>query len=265
MAEIMDTFQQNIEQPRPDVQKIARVAATGKARPGAPVGTRIGAQAAEAAAKAEAKKLAVTGEMAQAKIGQQKEFIQRDVDRKQEELVSNRRSAMQELDVNNQIRINESTSKISQQLSKIAQQFGLTKDNILTKFSQDKRELADREDAAQLEQVGFLLGLQDKEYVATMKQIADERQLYDEANFKEEMLNTVLGDKFALFLDDIGFRKEVMLENDLRFLESMEKMSLKQILDLSEIDAEAARESAIWNGITEVGIGTLEMVALKGK
>lgn len=81
----------------------------------------------------------------------------------------------------------------------------VTLDDIFGQFQAENKLLADRRDAADLEQLGFQLAMSDRAYMDELNRIGRERRLQNDQSFEMEMRNIIFGDDLAGLLEDMNY------------------------------------------------------------
>lgn len=217
---------------REQTQDIATTLATrtGKAVTGAPRIAAIGEQQTLAAGQAATTQQRVQGEMglqeirtaATAQATQQKQEqdrlkqatqlkeqqVQQQGELSLRELGARERDFEMKLNAQESQRVQMINHNARTQLVNLLTDRSLTVDNLFSEFNFSKKELAFRRDAAMIEQRGFLLSLQDSEYMAELERVGKRRQLTDALEWREEVMRVRLGDQMVDFLDDIRFKKD---------------------------------------------------------
>ncbi len=115
-----------------------------------------------------------------------------------------------------------------QKLKELASDRRVTSADLFQSFDHSNQELEQRKDAAELEQLGFLLAMRDKSYLDELERVGQERGLQDEMAFREESTRLAFGNSTSDLLSKLGFQSA---------FNSDEREFEKQ---LSGIDAEGA-------------------------
>jgi len=147
---------------------------------------------------------------------------------------------------------NEINNLADNQLKTLASQRQLALDDIFSSFEQSKKELEFRKDAAELEQLGFLMAMNDAAYVDELQAVAKERNLMDDQAYREEMLTVTLGDNFKNFLDEMGFREFYNEQGRINESE-LAKIDINSALQMAAAAARDANNQAIVGGVMGVG------------
>ena len=158
--------------------------------------------------------------------------------------------AMAALSNKEQMSLAQMTAQYDSTVKELASSRGIAEDDIFEHFRQGNEDLADREDAAELEQLGFVLRMRDSQYGDTLIRVGKVQGLEDELAFRKESARLRTGDATSLLVDELGFL-EMYNQDERAFAESMNDMSLEQALKLSEAAARDASESQLVNGITK--------------
>ena len=147
---------------------------------------------------------------------------------------------------------NEINNLADNQLKTLASQRQLALDDIFSSFEESKKELEFRKDAAELEQLGFLMAMNDAAYVDELQAVAKERNLMDDQAYREEMLTVTLGDNFKNFLDEMGFREFYNEQGRINESE-LAKIDINSALQMAAAAARDANNQAIVGGIMGAG------------
>ena len=147
---------------------------------------------------------------------------------------------------------NEINNLADNQLKTLASQRQLALDDIFSSFEESKKELEFRKDAAELEQLGFLMAMNDAAYVDELQAVAKERNLMDDQAYREEMLTVTLGDNFKNFLDEMGFREFYNEQGRINESE-LAKIDINSALQMAAAAARDANNQAIVGGVMGAG------------
>ena len=241
-----------------ELQRVAHVAATGKARgqSAVPQRSKIALESAQQAGKAAVQEARIPGEIQSAQLRGQEEAQTARYQQGQDQMAQERELALKQTDLQTKMQLDDTSAQASRQLDQIAQKYGMTKDNILTAYEQKGQMLSDREDAAELEQVSFLLGMQDKGHMAVLNRMGAERKLSQDINFAEEANRLAMGEEMTALMDELGW-KEGMLYDDLAFQENLSNISIEEANAISSAAVTATANKAMVEGgvgITKAGI-----------
>lgn len=122
---------------------------------------------------------------------------------------------------------------------------------MFTQFERSDIQLQDRRDASKLEQLGFLLSLQDRSYMAELQRIGKEKRLQNDVNFQREALKTTLGEDMNMLIKQLGFEKAMNKDvNDLRI--ELGDMKIEDALAIADTAARGASAGRIIEGTTQL-------------
>jgi hypothetical protein len=140
-------------------------------------------------------KIAAQGRMARSNIqaAEQQEAAQREA---REQLARTQRTAEEN------IRMDVIQTTATNNLRKLSNDRQIQFDNIFGEFTRDKKQLADRQDAAELHQLGFEMAMSDRAYTDEINRIGSENRLMNEMNFREESSRIILGNDIDILRDD---------------------------------------------------------------
>jgi len=169
-----------------------------------------------------------------------------------ESIESREEQVLSSLSATEMRKTNEINNLADNQLKTLASQRQLALDDIFSSFEQSKKELEFRKDAAELEQLGFLMAMNDAAYVDELQAVAKERNLMDDQAYREEMLTVTLGDNFKNFLDEMGFREFYNEQGRINESE-LAKIDINSALQMAAAAARDANNQAIVGGIMGAG------------
>jgi hypothetical protein len=138
-------------------------------------------------------------------------------------------------------------SAASQKLKQMATDKRISVDDIFAEFKASNKELEFRKDAAELEQVGFLLAMQDKAYVDTLEMIGKEQNLRDELSFREEMYRVTFGNELNDLTDKLNFQTKYNADQR-AFEMELAKIDINAALQLANAAIRDANNQAIAQG-----------------
>lgn len=136
-------------------------------------------------------------------------------------------------------------------------QFNNQVNAILNDVARNERKLDQHEKQARLEQAGFLLRIQNDDYINNLQRTGQLRRLNNEANFQEELRKAALEDDYQLYKDNIEFQK-LMDADDRTFKTEINQMKLDQAWDIFQTQAKGEQMRNIFTGIGAIGSGLAE-------
>lgn len=140
-------------------------------------------------------------------------------------------------------------NNFSNAFDKLSTETGLERDKMFHAFQSSNKELEDRRDAAELEQVAFLHSMQDKAYLDEIQRISRQRQLEDDVAFQQTVLETTFGDDFQRGLREAGFTMD-MARDDAAFRKEVAALDLDTARALIRAEAKSQATSNIISGVT---------------
>jgi hypothetical protein len=153
-------------------------------------------------------------------------------------------------------------NKATSALQSIAADKGITMNNIFSDVKTSDKELAFREDAADLEQKATLLALQDRSYLDELQRIGQARRLDDSIAFSEELTQTMYDNDMLDFMNSINFRAgQDMKERNLK--DQLAKLGNDQIIQMADLAAQAKNQEALYTGVGQVITTGLDIAAKK--
>lgn len=124
--------------------------------------------------------------------------------------------------------------------------------SILNELERDKDRLDIAKDKAKLEQVGFQLRLQDKQYLDNLQREGSRSRLNSEVGFKEAMADEVLGNSKQLLSKNLEGRS-VLDADDRTFRKSLAAMGVQDAYGMFKEDQKSAKQRAAWEGAGALG------------
>lgn len=155
---------------------------------------------------------------------------------------------LEQQDIEQTAKVNEQKLNLADQLEDYRSAFERQTDNLLGDFERDKRQLEDSRAASKLEQTGFLLRLQDQDYLANLKRVGDMNRLNDSLSFKEAATRSALEDEMGMFKNDLAF-KTFMNADDRQFQEQLANMDINFAMDLAGKQLQAQQNQMIFSGL----------------
>lgn len=258
MSTLLDSIKQNrakLEQQKPMGEELQRIAATrgGKVAP-EPTGAQtvsLGEDIAARAALDQEQQQRIQQEVQAEQLRQQEAGLEQQMTQAQADIAQRRELTFQQLDAAEQSKITDVNNKVSRALQQMAADRNITLDDMFTQFERSDIQLQDRRDASKLEQLGFLLSLQDRSYMAELQRIGKEKRLQNDVNFQREALKTTLGEDMNMLIKQLGFEKAMNKDvNDLRI--ELGDMKIEDALAIADTAARGASAGRIIEGTTQL-------------
>lgn len=109
-------------------------------------------------------------------------------------------------------------------------------------------DLQSSRDIAKVEQLGFLMGLQDEKYIMELKDLGARKRLEKDSEFKIALQQDIFKEYMDLREQDIAFEK--MLKADARtFKKEMAQMDISTAMKLMKANIDAANQRSIMEGV----------------
>lgn len=154
---------------------------------------------------------------------------------------------------------------IEQRREQMSQQFEQQSTQLLNELERSGKELDVQKDAAKIEQLGFMHGMQDKAYIDKLQNEGRKRRLDDNIEFKIALQESVFSDMLALFEDDIRF-KNIMDADERDFAREISNIKAEDFLQAYKSETKAANQRSWWEGIGGIVSGGTKMYsAVKAK
>lgn len=253
----------------------------GKVGQAAPAASNVLEQATQDQNKAQAKQAAVStaiegagqlaqrtgleGQIEQAGAAQQQAFdlnrqgITADASRNQGGLAAQEQMQNVELDAAKQRKLRGINAQAESQLRALSAQGRMEVDDLFADFARSNQELAFRKDAAQLEQLGTLLALQDRKYVDELNRIGEKRKLYDQTNWAKEKSRIVYGSNLDGLMNDLQFKRGEDITNR-EFQKQLASVDITTALEM----ARAAMRDEAQRDMASAGISAISTAAGSG-
>jgi len=127
---------------------------------------------------------------------------------------------------------------------------------ILNQFESGIKQLDSARDKAALEQVGFMLRLQDDKYIADLQQNAQRLGLNNDLKFKEEITRTAFEDDMDIFKSNIEFQTFMNMDNR-KFQLQLANMDINFAMQMASRELDSQKTQALFTGL-----GTLTTAGL---
>jgi len=284
---LLDTIRANLSKPAKeavqtdDLTSTIQSATTGKAATSAgPQADRMQEQVAVQQNKAEQQQVRMDGMLAAADIENKFDTISHQKEMAEQQLASQKQISVEQLqaqkiDAGMKLNWREElsgkkrdsmyrmeTARINHQSRKafanLASEYETTTEDIFSQFAASTKELAFRKDAAELEQIGFTMALQNRQYVENINQIAQERRLTDAVSFAEETQRLILGEELLQYAEEIGFR-EIMDMSDRDFKDEMANINIEQALEMASMMNKSNAEMMKYEAIGGIASGAVQI------
>jgi hypothetical protein len=161
-----------------------------------------------------------------------------------------------ELDAAKQRKLRSINSQAESQLRALAAQGRMDADDIFADFKRSNQELEFRQDAAQLEQLGTLLALQDRKYIDELNRIGEKRKLYDRSNWEKEKARVIYGETLDSLMRDLNFQRGEDVSN-----RDYQRQLAQIDIDTAISMAEAAMRDEATRAMWEAGISAASTAA----
>jgi len=150
------------------------------------------------------------------------------------------------------IKTDQLNNAASMKLREYATQRNIETDNLFADFENNNKELASRRDGAELEQLGFLLAMNDKAYLDELDRVGRERSLRNEVSFREELGRVVWGEQLSQQLAKMQFESGFNAQgrDDSKLLASI---NIDAAMALARAAIEDGNRQAIAQGAVDTG------------
>lgn len=159
------------------------------------------------------------------------------------------------LDAEKEAQLKAMAQKANQALQNLASERRTNVDNLFSNFRMENADLAQRRDAAQLQQVAAAMALSNEKYITQLNRIGQENALYNQINFDKEALRLELGNAFDLLVDNIDWGAGYA-ERQREFERQMGQMSNNDAYKIAMSAIEQNNKQQIASGIMQgIGVG----------
>jgi competence protein ComGC len=275
MATLFEQLQQRLAQapapapttPAPNIKEVL-AAKTGKAiAPGGIAASNVGAGIATDLSNQALQQQATAGQVQAANLGQQAAGINQASQLAQEKLATQARQFSsqqtaagtqalnqlaaegtitdQQRKATEDLKLTNMRNAATMTMQKLASDQDLARNDIFANAKYDTKVLADRSDAAELEQKAFLLALQDKSYMDELKRVGQERRLVSQLDFAAEAQKIALGNQMSQMLQELGFQAGQNLKES-EFKEKLARMNANDVIMLGQLASTQANQRAMW-------------------
>lgn len=149
------------------------------------------------------------------------------------------------------------------QLRQLATQRDVSLDNIFSEFERSNKELQDRRDASQLEQLGFTMAMSDQSYMDEISRIGRQRGLDNDLQFKTEIATMTLGNELSAMADEMSWGR-VFNATRREWEEEIAKISLDSAAQIARAEIKAANTQAMWQAVGTVAGAGIKYASSQG-
>jgi hypothetical protein len=121
--------------------------------------------------------------------------------------------------------------------------------DIFAQFRQSDTELRHRRDAAQVEQLGFLMALRDKEYVDEVRRVGTLRRLSDDLSFKREAFALAAGHQTEALIKEMG-HQEWLTMSEAELMETLAGIDIDSAMSMANTAIRQANTEAVISGVS---------------
>lgn len=269
---LRDSLSQKGEAPTSKQRQIESglAAKTGKAAPTAGVlSSRLGEQAAIAGSKQQLTEQETAGRLTGEELVGKEKALAKQEERKLSALQSQKdleqrgmaskatleregragaeELAGMELDAKKQQQLFAINTGAESSLREMAATRNIKMDSLFSSFKKSNVELEDRKDAAKLEQVGFLLAMQDQRYLDEINRVGNMKNLKNDISFQEEMNHLVWGQETSLLMNNLDFKWDQDVK-DSDFAKQLSKIDIDAALSMANASLQEAQQQAMYEG-----------------
>jgi len=137
--------------------------------------------------------------------------------------------------------------EFEENLANATAQFDRQSDSIMNQFFNGQKSLQNSKDIADLEQLGFIARLDNKQYIDALQLEGQKKRLSEGQNFKLEMAKTVFADSQDFLKDDLQYRA-MMDMDDRAWNENLANMDINKALEFAEAENKQANAEMMAKG-----------------
>ena len=158
-----------------------------------------------------------------------------------EDMARNERSA------NENMKLDSMEASAAQRLRDLTTQREINLDNIFGEFDRSNKQLHQRRDQVELEQLGFDLAMSDRAYIDELNRIGRERLLTNDLQFSEESARITLGDNLEAVIQSLDWGRA--FNGDARnWQEKLASIDLNAAMAMEASMVKGANEAAMYKG-----------------
>lgn len=285
MATLLERIQQTAGTPQPEqrgIEKILRERGGRAVQARGPAASRLGEQAAltagrqalreqtfaerlgEVQARGREQALVEQQALAERRLGQEEELAQERLAAEAAAARAGVTAAEEEARLRRIAKGEATTADINaqaeQRLRDLASARNIQMDDLFAQFEASNLELADRKDAAQLEQMAFNLAMQDKKYLDELDKIGQQRTLENDLSYDEELQRISMEANLDQLMDDIGFQSSRKVA-DRDYQRQLAQIDIDTAIEIARASARDAATRAKWQAAGQLGaIGAQQLV-----
>lgn len=158
------------------------------------------------------------------------------------------------------IQAEETRLNLANRLESYQTAFERQSEDVLREFERDTRSLEDSKDAAKTEQLGFLLRLQNQQYITQLQSEGQMDRFNSSIAFKEAATRSALDDMKEI-LDNELAHDLFMGASNREFKEQVSQMDISFAQNLADSQLKAEKQRAIFSGIGNVAAGAAQYYA----
>lgn len=276
MSTLFEQFNQRLAEPEPqkDVQaQVQKVLGAGSGKAGGasttPAASTLGQQAAQSqvqeAQQQQRLQGAITGAQLKSQEQQQAARVKAETSKQDllddmaaqdrvvketlalQQIAGAEQLATDKMSAERRMTINAMNNAARQKLAVLASDREATIEDLWSTFQRSEKDLGLRRDGAQIEQLGFIMALQDEQYTAELDRIGKRRMLEDEVQFEQEMLNTRLGNSMYSFMENMDFL-EAFNADRRTYLDQLSKIDVNFAIKMAQAALDEENSAKAWQG-----------------
>lgn len=141
-------------------------------------------------------------------------------------------------------------------LAELDDAFTRRSEEILNELSRADKTLDSERKTAKLEQLGFMLRLQDKDYLANLEREGARARLENQINYKEQLARDIFNEDLDAFKDEIMFREFINAEQR-DFDDYLNQMDINSAMKVAKSKLKNEKSKAMWSGGASMVMGAL--------
>lgn len=160
-------------------------------------------------------------------------------------------------DAQQQLRDQQAMTQADIDRQAIEQSFDIEQENLIRELSRSDRTLDNQRTIANLEQLGFMAALSDKQYIEKLQNTGRMNRFDDDLTFREGLQSQVFSDSQDLFRGDLDF-KSLLKADSREFADMMAGINIDHALDIADHTASTASTRQVIQGVGGVVSGGID-------
>ncbi len=148
----------------------------------------------------------------------------------------------------------EAKANFTQQSAQSLQKLATQEEQLMAEVARQQATIGQQASRQLLEQLGFNLAMQDRQYVSKLQSEGQRRRLDDDLSFKTELQQSIFKDQESLFRDKLAF-KNMMNADERAFTDKLAQMDINTAMSLFKEQMRQAGVEGFFSGLGTVVSG----------